>query len=1444
MKLKNLLTIILLSITESAVSQSWIDVTDIYLTNPNFNNNSTQGWTWSSDAGSQKADYETFEFWNGNFDIWQTIKLPAGKFRFSVQAYYRPANHEVAFPEYQNGNKMLLAKIYAGKEEQFVTSIYSACLEFNYNSTWTPDYIHYYPDNMRCGSFMFQNGYYENMLEFNNQTTDNVRLGIKCEDNNRYGNWIMMDNFRLEYYGKDIKVSNISLSSSSLTLTVGDKAKLTATILPNNALNQKVSWESSNTAVAQVNANGEITAIRDGAATITVSALDGSDVKATCTVTVKKNEPTSESLIINELQAANIDMFIDPSFNYGSWVELYNPTSKSVSLEGLYVSDDASDLKQHKLDYRAGSIPARGYKVIWFDHYSKYAPAQVDSKLDYDGGAIYISNAAGEVLAFQSYPEAITRTSYARQTDGTGNWGVTSTPTPGKSNNGSIFSYQRLDAPVVDKDACLFTSSFNIQVEIPAGTTLRYTTDGTTPTESNGRISTNGIFTVDYTTTYRFRLFQDGYIPSRVVTRSYIYNDHNYELPVISVVTAPENLYDDSIGIYVKGVNGRTGNGQNTPCNWNMDWDRPVNFEYITTNGEMTINMEANMEMCGGWSRAWTPHSFKIKANKIYERENYIPYQIFPNKAYLKHKTLQIRNGGNDTDCRIKDPALQAIVHSSGIDMDGQSCQPVYHFINGEYKGLLNIREPNNKHFVEANYALDDNEIDQFEMSPDSNYVQKCGTDESFMEWYNLSANAADAAVYEQIKGMVDIDEYINYMAIEFFLGGTDWPQNNIKGFKPRQEGGKFRFVLFDLDGAFATTESFNTFEDKQYDHVFDLIYDTGERRTGEIKMVTIFLNMLQNNEFRKQFIDTYCLVAGSVFEPSRCTEIIDSMATNIERALSFENKSPWQTANSLKSQLAKRGTAMINTLKNYSRMNLRYSQAQKVKLSSNLPQARLFVNDIPVPTGKFDGSLFAPVTLKAEAPAGYRFAGWSNGAGTTKTIFTKGSSWYYYDQGSLDGQNWQNGGYDNWSTGNAPLGYFTNDSNNGRGYNTFLDYGTSDSNKRPTYYFYKSFTLSNTPSASDIYTLNYTVDDGMVVYINGAEAARYQMPSGNISYHTYSSTYANGNPDSGSLQLPASLFKKGNNIIAIEVHNTNASSSDIYFDGELTCSSIADSENYISTEEEFEMPTSGSMQLTAIYEQMDEFEMQNVHAVPVRINEISADNSIHVNATYFKKNDWIELYNTTSKPIDVAGMYLTDKIDKPKKYQIPSIEGINTVIPAHGFLVLWADKLEPVQQLHTQFKLDNEGGCVMLTSADEAWSDTLFYMQHAGNMTVGLYPDGGNDVYLMNLPTIGANNRISSYAELFIESELPSGIEEIKKPVGSILSAVYSNRNLIIFSEGAADVSVSIYALSGQLALQDMLPMSNNQSQISLSNLSNGVYIVSLRDNNGNTFKQKIIIK
>ena len=1278
-------------------------------------------------------------------------------------------------------------------------------------------------------------------------TDGNLTIGGRSvfPQNSQTG-WFCMTNGHLYYYGEEVKISNISFNTDELILTAGERRKLEYSIYPENATFKNVYIESDDPEVVSVDNEGNLIARNEGAATITVYSLRDNEIYAQCDVYVELNYDGANSLIINEIQSANIDMFVDPSFNYGGWIELYNPTDAPVSLVGLYVSDDPDNLTKFKLNIDAGAVPAKGFKNIWFDH-NKDKSSQVDFKLSYDGETIYLSDYDGELITSQDFPNAVARTSYARTTDGGITWGLTAEPTPERSNATSRFAVGRLDAPVVDKDAQLFSSPFTVSVNIPSGATLRYTTDGTTPTLSNGQTSKTGVFNVSSTTIYRFRLFKDGILPSEVVTRSYIFRDRDYVLPVISIVTDRDNIYGDSLGILVQGVNGRTGNGYSTPCNWNMDWDRPVNFEYITADGKMVINQEVDMSACGGWSRAYSPHSFKLKADKIYEGKNFYDYPIFETKPYLKHKTLQVRNGGNDTGARIKDAALQEIIRTSGIDVDGQAYQPAVHFINGRYVSMLNIREPNNKHFVYANYGYDSDEIDMFEMSPDSAYCQMTGTDESFRKWYDLSDNAESADVYEEICKMVDIDEYINYMAIELYLGSTDWGRNNVKGYRPRYEDGKFRFVLFDLDFAFNTNSPFTNFESMQI-YTFNQIYDTGEQLTTEIELVTIFLNMLENEAFRKKFIDTYCLVAGSVFEPERCKEIITRMAERTYSTLRYEGQDPYTTANPMINSLSTRQQTLINALKNYWRFYLSGVEEQNVKISSNINEARITLNDMIVPTNKFDGSLFGDITLKASAPANYKFIGWkglSNNAAKEDVIFDKNTEWSYYDQGSLDGQAWTSSTYNvrEWASGDSPLGYYTGDNNNSRGYNSILDYGYDASNKRPTYYFRKTFKLTSIPSESDVMVFDYIVDDGFIIYVNGKEAGRYLMPSSNVGFNTFASSHAEGNPDTGSLTLDASLFKQGTNVIAVEVHNNSGSSSDIYFDASLTLKSYNGEEVILSEDETYVLPSTGNHVLKACYEKLSEEELNLSHMTPVKINEICASNSIYINE-YFEKNDWIELYNTTDEEYNVAGMYISDNLNKPLKYQIPTDGIVNTVIKPNGFIVLWADKLTPINQLHTSFKIGAEGGEVVLTSADETWCDTLVYAAHNGDYSIGLYPDGGNNAYIMNKPTIASSNVINSYSKHWDEPYIPNSLSDVEISRNGGLSLAYNDGCIEVRCEDRGNVNLGIYTISGQNCMKRTLALTGSTERISISSLPAGTYIVRAADENDNRCVIKIYKK
>ena len=960
---------------------------------------------------------------------------------------------------------------------------------------------------------------------------------------------------------------------------------------------------------------------------------------------------------INEVMSANIDQFVDPSWNYGGWIEVYNPTGKDFNLQGCWISDNPEQRKKIHVS-QPTPLPSHGFACLWFDHHDRCCPSQMNMKLDVEGGVIILSNPSGMEIGRVEYPAAMPRNSWARREDGKGEFAWTSMPTPGASNVGADFGTERLPAPETSRESGIFDSSFTLQVKIPEGATLRYTIDGSTPTRTHGATSTTGTFLVSHNHVFRFVLYQKGWLTSPVVTRTYIRKDKDFELPILSVVTNPDNLYSSKLGVFVVGENGRRGKGASTPCNWNMDWDRPINFEYITPEGKEMLNVEADLSRCGGHSKGSSPFSFKVKASKQYEGRNSLDCQFFPDKPYLKYKGLQIRGGSNDCYCRVWDPFLQSLVRTSGIDMDLQDYEPVCHYINGVYKGLINMRETNNKHNVYANYGLDDEEIDMFEIECDSCYVQMCGTDVAWKQLKALCAESPSEDNYLKLRNMVDIDELCNYVAVQMYLGNNDWPQNNQKAWRPRVENGKFRFVLYDLDAAFTSSNHLTTFESRQW-FTFCQLFDVPgySNFTREVELVPIFLGLMKYDAFRKQFVDAFCLVAGSVFDPTRCETLIRQWAARVYPMQLLDdggygrNRTPWTTAMNLIENLSEDWQEkMYKQIKSYNRAKLNGIQGQRVRLSANVPQATLQCNGQVLTTGHFLGTFFPPMTFRASAPQGYRFLGWM-----------------------LDGK-------------------------------------------------------------------------------------------------------------------------------------------------------------WVSKEENLEMPEGeGLLDLQACYEE------EKTHMM---VNEVSAGNSVFVNE-YFKKNDWVELYNPTSHEVDVEGMYLSDNPEKPFKYRISS-EGTaaTTLVPANGYSIVWCDKLETESQLHAPFKLDNaNGSCVVLTAADESWSDTLYYCAHEGGESVGRFPDGGKEVYRMYNPTIAQRNAMDSYTSRLEPQEWQNeakGYTDIAIAHMGNLGISYGNQMLIV-RHAPVEALLTVYDVSGQKVMEQRLSPEEEKSYISTNLLRPGTYVAHVVDAEGN---------
>ncbi len=164
--------------------------------------------------------------------------------------------------------------------------------------------------------------------------------------------------------------------------------------------------------------------------------------------------------------------------------------------------------------------------------------------------------------------------------------------------------------------------------------------------------------------------------------------------------------------------------------------------------------------------------------------------------------------------------------------------------------------------------------------------------------------------------------------------------------------------------------------------------------------------------------------------------------------------------------------------------------------------------------------------------------------------LISSGSSWRYHDGGQDLGTDWRSASYNDssWDEGEAQLGYGDDDEA------TVLSFGSDPNNKNPTVYFRKRFNVNNVAQFVGL-TVHLLRDDGAVVYINGREVVRSNMPDGEISYRTYAASAVAVPEESIYFSYPfklvvyPGLLVEGENVIAVEVHQRERGSSDISFD-------------------------------------------------------------------------------------------------------------------------------------------------------------------------------------------------------------------------------------------------------------------------------------------------------
>ena len=470
----------------------------------------------------------------------------------------------------------------------------------------------------------------------------------------------------------------------------------------------------------------------------------------------------------------------------------------------------------------------------------------------------------------------------------------------------------------------VYTSDVTVEMTAIGGETIRYTTDGSVPTQRSKEYKEAITVDKEVLTLRAARFDDDGNRIGDVVTNTYVIREAKASTLYTVMISVDEDDLDDMIADYAEKI------------------ERPAHVEIVTPDGTTVVSQDAGLRLFGGSSRALEQKSFKLIARKTgyfgedaaYVGQGTFRYPLFPERVVKagekagqildRYDSFILRNGGNDsllhTACNPEDATLirDGLANNFAADvteaLEYSYSQYAVVYINGEYYGLLDMRENLNEDFVKRVWGVDDNDVVVIKSELDTGRhcdehssggaCRYCGvwfyyeTDDSEIaqntlnEWLKFckeicsKVNASDAEyneAYKKLEANVDVKGLKEWFALNIYLCNTDWPHNNVKLWKytgAPMEGieitdGKWRFMTRDMDMTMArysrpeltsdldsraTVDSFWRTLGNYIPEYHSIYSDSGETKLypDSLYLQGLFAFCMRNDAFRAEFT-AYC---------------------------------------------------------------------------------------------------------------------------------------------------------------------------------------------------------------------------------------------------------------------------------------------------------------------------------------------------------------------------------------------------------------------------------------------------------------------------------------------------------------------------------------------------------------------------------------------------------
>ncbi|MBQ3870405.1 MAG: CotH kinase family protein [Clostridia bacterium] len=501
----------------------------------------------------------------------------------------------------------------------------------------------------------------------------------------------------------------------------------------------------------------------------------------------------------------------------------------------------------------------------------------------------------------------------------------------------------------------------------PEGAYITYTTDNGEPTAKSKKYASPIKVASEDVTVIRAACFDgEGERLGYIRTATYIKaSSARYKTLVVSLVTEESNLYGDT---------GIISNPQKS----GKAWERPCHVEIFKNDGERIISQDAGIRVFGGSSRGLPQKSFRIIARKdgYYDEMKYngkgsFEYPFFNNRKIeaginkgellSKYDRLVLRNGGNDSlQATAADPTSMtltrdAVANAFASEMSDKIAYQASRFavvyLNGEYYGILDMKEDINDDYMKNVYGLDKEKITVIKSELDTGrhcekhdnggscrfdgvwfyYELDEGEDGELEEYEKICKEALSALggskeeldlAYAKLAGKLDTESFLEYTAICLYCCNTDWPHNNLRVWRYNGEpvdgnpysDGKWRFTMRDMDFCFGRYECLVLPEIYTQADTDNISFTLGNYKNGayeydgnypdSLYVQGLLALCLHNDEWRAGFLE-YCKKLCSGEAKAKLKEISDGYAAQIEEEIKTHIKK-------LKGTINKKYTAKV----------------------------------------------------------------------------------------------------------------------------------------------------------------------------------------------------------------------------------------------------------------------------------------------------------------------------------------------------------------------------------------------------------------------------------------------------------------------------------------------------------------------------------------------------